>query len=245
VENSVKIGLIQTRGIGDIIIAAPIAHYFIGQGHEVFWPVESRFHSFVQAAFPDIRFIPVYDEQTGYANFDYFYGRPEAELKRLGCDTIFCLYSHLLDLDIIDTQLAYSLKFDEYKYAVAGVPFDQKWQLTVTRNPGREQDLIEHLAIHRRYIVLHDQGEGFKLDIQLPDDLLRDYQIVRISALTDNPFDWLGVIERASMLLCVDSCFANLAEQLNLCSHKYLFLRSHTRGTPVFKNGWKFRSALP
>ncbi|MFZ4858803.1 MAG: hypothetical protein ACOYL3_20675 [Desulfuromonadaceae bacterium] len=238
-----KIGLIQTRGIGDIIIAAPIAHYFIGQGHDVFWPVESSFHSSVQAAFPDIHFIPVYEEKTGYATVDYFYNQPKAELERIGCVSIFCLYSHLLDLDIIDKQLAWSLKFDEYKYAVAGVPFDQKWQLSLTRNPEREQALFERLAIHRSYVLVHDQGEGFKLDIQLPEDLLRDYQIVRISTLTDNPFDWLGVIERAGMLLCVDSCFANLAEQLNLCSHKYLFLRSHTRGTPVFKNGWFFRSA--
>jgi len=241
----VKIGLIQTRGIGDIIIAAPIAHYFIGQGHEVFWPVESNFYSFVQAAFPDIRFIPVYEEQTGYATVEYFLSQPKAELERRGCDTIFCLYSHLLDLDIIDKQLAWSLKFDEYKYAITGVPFDQKWQLSITRNLEREQALFERLAIHGHYIVIHDQGEGFKLDIQLPNDLLRDYQIVRISTLTDNPFDWLLVIERASMLLCVDSCFANLVEQLNFCSHKYLFLRSHTRGTPVFKNSWFFRSAVP
>jgi hypothetical protein len=157
---------------------------------------------------------------------------------------MFCLYSHLLDLDIIDKQLAWSLKFDEYKYAISGVPFDQKWRLSVTRDPAREQMLFERLAIHSHYIVIHDHGEGFKLDIQLPDDLLRDYQVVRISHLTDNPFDWLGVIERADMLLCVDSCFANLIEQLNLCAHKYLFLRSHTRGTPVFKNGWFFRSAV-
>ena len=238
-----KVGLIQTRGIGDIIIAAPIAHYFIAQGHEVFWPVESSFYPFVQAAFPDIRFIPVYEEQTGFATVDYFLNQPKAELERRGCDAIFCLYSHLLDLDIVDKQLAWSLKFDEYKYAIAGVPFEQKWQLRVTRNPKREQELFDRLAIHGQYIVIHDQGEGFKLDIQLPDDLQRDYQVVRISAVTANPFDWLGVIERAGMLLCVDSCFANLVEQLNLCPHKYLFLRSHTRGTPVFKNGWFFRSA--
>ena len=239
-----KVGLIQTRGIGDIIIAAPIAQYFIGQGHDVFWPVESSFHVSVQAAFPEIRFIPVYEEETGYATVDYFYSRPKAELERIGCDSIFCLYSHLLDLDIVDKQLAFSLKFDEYKYAVTGVPFELKWQLAVTRDPGREQALFERLAIHRHYLLLHDQGEGFKLDIQLSEDLLRDYQVVRISALTDNPFDWLATIERASMLLCIDSCFANLVEQLNFRTHKYLFLRSHTGGTPVFKNGWFFRSAV-
>jgi hypothetical protein len=30
-------------------------------------------------------------------------------------------------------------------------------------------------------------------------------------------FDWIGVIERAKHLYCVDSCVANLADQLQLC----------------------------
>ncbi len=236
-----KIGLIQTRGIGDIIIAAPIAYYFIHQGHEVFWPVDSRFYAAVQAAFPEIRFILINKEETGDATLAYFYSQPLAELIAFGCDSIRSLYSYLSDLDIVDQKLAKSLKFDEYKYAITGVPFDQKWKLMVNRNLEREQALFDRLDIRGEYLVMHEQGSNFKLDIRLPEDMLLDYQVVRISELSDNPFDWIGVIDRASVFVCVDSCFANLAEQLNLCERKYLFLRSDIRTTPVFKNNWQFR----
>lgn len=236
-----KIGLIQTRGIGDIIIAAPIAQYFINQGHDVFWPVDSRFFLSVQTAFPEIQFVPICVDEVGDASLAYFVTQPFAKLTSIGCNTIYTLYSFLSGLNIVEPKLAKSLKFDEYKYAITGVPFNQKWNLVVNRSREREQALFDQLGISGEYLVLHDQGSNFKLDIQLPDDMLRAYQVVKVSELTDNPFDWIGVIERARALVCVDSCFANLAEQLDLCAHKYLFLRSAIQTTPVFKNNWQFR----
>jgi len=237
------IGLIQTRGIGDIIIAAPIAQYFIHQGHEVFWPVDDRIYSAVQAAFPEIRFIPIHmpinmEDDNGI--FSYFYGQPFAELARVGCDTVHSLYSSFHGMGVVNHKLAQSLKFDEYKYAIAGVPFSQKWKLKIARDPNREQRLFQQLNIRGDYLLMHDEAAGFKPDIQLPEDMLRDYQVIKISELSENPFDWIGVIEGASVFVCVDSCFANLAEQLNLCERKYLFLRSETSFTPVFKNNWLF-----
>ena len=236
-----KIGLIQSRGIGDIVIAVPIAKYYLDRGNQVFWPVDIRFYPFVQEAFPDIRFIAIDPGVTGEGTLDYWYNRPLLELNNHGCERIFCLYSYLSGLDIVNAKFANSLKFDEYKYATAEVPFAQKWKLRVTRNRAREQSLIEKLGISREFALVHEYGSNFRLDIRLPDDVVRDYQVIKISEVSDNPFDWLGVMERASMFVCVDSCFANLAEQLNLCSRKYLFLRSDMRFTPVFKNNWIFQ----
>jgi len=237
----VKIGLIQTRGIGDIVIAAPIAQYYVERGHDVYWPVDQRFHPFVQTAFPVINFLPVDQSVTGDATLEYFYSQPLAQLQEMGCEQIFCLYSYLSGLDVVNAKLAKSLKFDEYKYAVANVPFSQKWGLRVNRHRERELQLVEKLGIERPYALLHEEGSNFKLEIQLPSDVQERLQVVRISSITVNPFDWIGIIESASLFACVDSCFANLAEQLNLCADKYLFLRSDIRATPVFKNNWKFR----
>lgn len=236
-----KIGLIQTRGIGDIVIAAPIAQYFISRGHEVHWPVDVRFQSFVQAAFPEIHFLPVDHRETGEATLAYFYSYPWQQLQQVGCSQIHCLYSYLSGQDVVNAKLANSLKFDEYKYAVASVPFSEKWNLRLRRSLEREQALIRKLGIERDYVVLHEDGSNFRLTIELPQDVTDRYQVVKISALSANPFDWIGVIERASMFVCVDSCFANLAEQLDLCAVKYLFLRSDIRATPVFKNKWLFK----
>ena len=54
-----KIGLIQTRGLGDIIIALPIAAAFARRGHTVHWPVNAAFVPFLQHAAPAVQFIPV------------------------------------------------------------------------------------------------------------------------------------------------------------------------------------------
>lgn len=236
-----KLGIIQTRGLGDIIIAAPIAQYYTDLGFTVYWPVDNRFLNSLQSAFPSINFLAVDTEVHGSSNYDYFYGEPMRLLCELECDQIFSLYSYLSGLDVVNEKLANSLKFDEYKYAVAQVPFDRKWTLNIKRDKARETALKEKLGIYKPYALLHEEGSNFKLSIELPPDVIERLQVVRMSALTDNPFDWLGVIEEANMFVCVDSCFANLAEQMNLCADKYLMLRSDIRATPVFKNGWKYQ----
>ena len=74
----------------------------------------------------------------------------------------------------------------------------------------------------------------------MPQHCAENFQIVEITTLTDSPFDWIYTIEHASKLLMIDSCFANLTEQLNIPVEKYLILRSGTGETPVYRNGWKF-----
>jgi hypothetical protein len=235
-----RTGIVQTRGIGDVVIAAPIAQHFIERGHEVHWPVDARFVAAVQAAFPEIRFHAVDATQTGESTFEYFYQRPVDLLIEAGCESTHCLYAYLSGIDIVNRKLADALKFDEYKYAVAGVPFACKWALRVARDRQREQALIDRLDLREPYVLLHEEGSNFKVTIDVPADLVRTHQVVRVTPLTDNPFDWLGVIERAAMFACVDSVFANLAEQLDLCAHKVLFLRSPMATTPVLRNGWQF-----
>jgi hypothetical protein len=237
----VAIGIIQTRGIGDIVIAAPIAQHYVALGYRVLWPVDSRFLASVQSAFPEIEFIPIDARLLGDASYEFFYGEPMRLLQQHDCEFIYSLYSFLSGLNVVDEKLAKSLKFDEYKYAVAQVPFERKWALKIARNREREDALREKVGIVGPYVLLHEEGSNFKLSIELPEDVMQRYQVIRVGMLTDNPFDWLGVIEQASMMVCVDSCFANLAEQLNLCHDKYLMLRSDISATPVFKNGWKFR----
>jgi hypothetical protein len=240
-----RIGLIQSHGIGDIIIAAPIAQHFIALGHDVHWPVSDRYFPFVKAAFPEIGFISVEADCWGYNSLDHTYNRPLAELQALACDEIFCLYSNMVAEQgitfehIVDTRLANSLKFDEYKYAVAKVPFAKKWQLQITRDSTREKALFDRLGICRDFVLIHSHGSNFSIEIQPTEEMERDYQIVQLTEITDNPFDWLGVIESASMLYLLDSCFANLVEQLDIGKARTLFLRSGVRSTPVFKNGWE------
>ena len=59
-----KIGIIQTRGIGDIVIALPIARHFVDAGHAVVWPIYEKFIRPFRAAAPYVEFVPL-PEQHG------------------------------------------------------------------------------------------------------------------------------------------------------------------------------------
>lgn len=229
-----RIGLIQTRGIGDIIIALPIADHFIGQGCEVFWPIDLRFIPFVKQVAPHVNFLPV---EQGAGFFDEY---PMRELRKAGVDRTIMLYSYLTHRPIANPRLAQSLKFDEYKYAIAGVPFVRKWELSIKRDMRREMALHEKLNIRGPYICIHTTGSDFKLNLKIPDDWSKQYQIVQVSELTENPFDWIYTFEHAAKLAMIDSCFSNLVEQLNIPNEKYFICRSPVLFTPVMKNGWKF-----
>jgi hypothetical protein len=238
-----KIGLIQTRGIGDLVIALPIAEYFIERGNEVYWPIDPKFLSFMQKANPRVKFIAVDapDRREGQGAREYFFDEPLQKLKALNCNPIFCLYSYMGGMKVANERLSNSLKFDEYKYAVTKVPFSEKWKLKIERDKERELDLFRRLDIKGQYICVHSEGSNFKTRIDLPAEWSKDFRIVPVSTLTDNVFDWIYTIENAAKLVMIDSCFSNLAEQLNIECEKYLVLRSGAQFTPVYRNGWVFK----
>ena len=233
-----RLGIIQTRGIGDIIIALPIADHYIANGYEVYWPIDERYCAMFQPIKPSINFLPVSHRDP--PDYEYFLTEPFELLRQYQCEKTLILYSYLGDRNIADLRLTNSLKFDEYKYAIAGVPFERKWTLDYTRDIEREQALFEKLGIGGEYACVHDQAWTMKDSVEVTTEMTGGLPIVRISALTDSIFDWRLVIERAAKLIMVDSCYANLVEQLNLDNDKSLIVYSPVSYTPVYKNGWKF-----
>jgi hypothetical protein len=239
-----NIGLVQTGAIGDIVIALPIAKYWIEQGHRVFWPIDSRFFEFFREAAPYVDFLPVDIKLTGVSNGVYFVEAPKAMLAAVHCEQVHVLYSFLGAYPLEHRNFAHSLKFDEYKYAVTGVPFREKWNLQLTENTGRQADLRRQLQLPDDYIVVHEEGgpgSNFHRAIQLTPEHQRERRIVKIQPLTASPFDWIDVFRGAAEIHVVDSLHANLIEQLRLPVRKTLYLRSEVRLTPVFSDGWQFR----
>ena len=230
-----KIGLVQTQRFGDLVIALPIARWFIRHGHQVFWPIHPSYMSAMNFAEPAIEFLPV---EAEYESVDYFYDKPERLLAEAGCERVFHLY--LYPDKVTDAQLAVTVKFDEYKYAITDVPFAEKWNLALRRDPDRELALYNSLGITREYVLVHDTGSNFAASVTLPTAWLDRYQVVTIDRRTDNPFDWIHTIEKASKRVFLDSVFANLTDQLNIVGDNHLILRSVINATPVLKNGWQF-----
>ena len=238
-----KIGLIQVRGIGDILIALPIARWYMERGHQICWPIDAAFIGFLSSAAPDIDFMPVVEDKAG-GHLEFYYHQPRRLLEAAGCEQIVTLYSYLSDADVAAPKLADSLSFDQYKYAVAGVPFDRKWTCRIERDRGRELALFNSLRIEGEYIVIHSRGHDALVEAMLPAEWKQRYRLIHISELTDNPFDWIHTLEHAAKLVLLESGFSNLVELLDIGREKYLLLHSPAQWTPVYKNGWQFVPAF-
>ena len=238
-----KVGFIQSGAIGDILIALPAAKWYADRGYEVFWPINQSFVPFFQKAAPYVQFLPVPPDAPSY---DYLLGLPQRALAAHGVTDIFILYIYLGSNGQKfefgqPPRMPDALKFDEYKYAITGVPFAEKWNLHLERDADAEARVLEAISAHIPYTIVHESPAGNRRNIesQLPPS--EATRVLRVQTITDSPFDWLAAFERADIIACEDSLYANLVEQHNIATKKYLFLRSACRETPVFKNGWLFR----
>lgn len=206
----------------------------------MYWPVDGRWQQFLQEAAPYVTFLPVRHDADPAS---YLVTLPEAALQASEVERIHMLYSTLNNvggIKVENEKYPEYMQFDQYKYAVAHVPFSEKWNLELARNRAREEKLFDSLGVTREFICVHRRSGSFAPDFGIPPEWESTHDVVEIDERSASPFDWILTMERAAKLVFIDSVFANLAEQLNLPMEKYLILRSPGPGTPVFKNGWTF-----
>jgi hypothetical protein len=233
-----KLGVVQSRGLGDIVITLPIAKYYYDQGWDILWPICEEFMPSVIDNVPWIKWIPV---QTDSGSF--FYDQPMERLKNFKCDEIICLYQHLTGHNFMDEKYFQYTKFDQYKYIKAGVPFLEKWKLAdcITRFPEREQALYDQVVKNPNYAVVHLEGSDARADFDR-SMIPSDWQTVEIIPRTGSIFDWLTVIERAQSIIMIDSVFSNIVDQMGLGEDHYFIQRSHIGLTPVHNLPWTWLS---
>lgn len=228
-----RIGLIQSRGLGDIVIALPIAKWYHDLGFEVIWPIDEKFYPSFKDSADYVNFIPF----KFMPSLEGFYTTPLKLLHENKCSKIFTLYSYLSNLPINQRDLYNSLTFDQYKYAISKVPFQEKWNLCIKRDKQREEHLFNKLIKQDDYVLIQDTGSNVKVNLIIPNQY-KNYNKIYIDESTDSIFDWLKIIENAKVLFLIDSCFANLVEQLKIKTPKYFIFRSICNFTPVMMSKW-------
>jgi hypothetical protein len=231
---SKKLGIIQSRGLGDLVIALPIAGYYHKQGWNILWPICEEFIPSMTRAAPWVKWIPIKPD-TG----SFFYDVPMQRLKNFKCDEIICLYQALTGHNFHDEKYFQYTKFDQYKYIKAGVPFLDKWKLAeyITRDHDREQELYDRLVTNPNYVVTHLKGSDVVATYD--DNIIPEgWQVINIDEQTDCIWDWLTIIERAQSLIMVDSVFSNIVDQLGIGEDRYFIQRSHIGLTPVQGQDW-------
>lgn len=234
-----KIGIIQSRGLGDIVIALPIARHYHEQGWSVYWPICEEFHSNFKDTVPWVTWVPIPKDSGGF-----FYDVPLAKLNELKVENAICLYQALTGHpELVGRQEFQITKFDQLKYHAAGVPFLEKWTLDkcITRNPQREQALKDKLNIKEgeSYVVVHLEGSDHKATYD-PSWIPAGWRVIEVTAQTDCVFDWLGVLEGAEAIIAVDSIISNIVDQLKITEAVdcYFIPRSHIHLTPVLGGTW-------
>lgn len=229
-----KLGIIQSRGLGDIIIALPIAYHYHLQGYQVHWCVTDIWAEQLRHHAAWCTWHPVKDD--GHM---FYYDLPMAILKDVGVDEIICLYNSLTGHPEFGQEAYFQhVSFDRYKYLRAAVSFEEKWQLNqaITRDFNREQTLKHDLAIKEPYVVTHLTSS--EQTVSLPPGLIPpEYRIIPITN-QGYIFDWLTVIEQAEALVMTDSVFANLVDQLKIPTEKYFIPQHHIQLTPQHMMNW-------
>ena len=239
-----KLMIIQSRGLGDIIIALPIAKYYHDLEYEVHWPICSEFYGSFKDTAPYVNWHPMTTDPQG----EFFYAEPIRIAQDLGCDEVICLYQSLNVVPELSKVPYFQIQhFDEFKYSKAQVPFLKKWTLRdcITRNRRREEELYNKLVTEGTpYYVTHLEGSNFTAT---PDLAAMPADWVRIdinsTTQTDCIFDWLKIILDSQAVICIDSCVSNMIDQLQIEGDKYWIPRSHIHLTPVLGTEWKILEA--
>ena len=244
--NKQRLGIIQSRGLGDLIIALPIADYYRQQGRDIYWPICEEFMSSMTQAVPWVHWIPIPTDSGSF-----FYDVPRQRLKNLGVEEVICLYQSLTGHPEFAQRPEFQITgFDQIKYHIAGVPFLRKWLLKdcIIRNPEREHALKDRLKIkdNEPYVVVHLEGSDYKTAID-PSWIPQGWRTIEVTAITDSIFDWIGVLEGAESIIAVDSVMANLVDQLGIADQvdSYFLPRSHIHLTPVLGCAWTVLDPSP
>lgn len=235
-----KLGIIQPGKIGDIIICLPIAKWYHNKGYQVIWPVDRNIINNFIGYVDYVDFIPV--------NFDC--EQAKMACYQNNCNTIIDLSFTIPNANNMNSSnyLQQELfSFDEFKYHIADVPFEEKWNLDIIRNSAREKELFDSLYKNQNYVVVQENSSdrNRKVSWENTEKLRVDIEPFKSQSV----FDWLTVLEKADQHILIASCFTNLLDQLNIVADKqYVLMKEgydgkplkdgHLRGMPRLRLKW-------
>lgn len=134
-------------------------------------------------------------------------------------------------------------QLEQQFYRAAGIPFEKKWEsFHINRDSVREKALEEKLRTPAEYVFVHDDNRYPIADARITSSLPR---VRPQRGLTDNIFDYCGVIERAKEIHAIDSSFMFLIDCLPCkAPNQKLFIHRYARPDnadwqlPILKKNW-------
>lgn len=185
-------------GLGDHIICNGLVRYLtkLTGANDVWLVVKKQNINNVVRMYADdrrIKFIPVSSDSEFYQfRMDW----SKVILARIG-------FEKCRDAD-----------FDVSFYDSVGVPFQERWNSWYCdRNADSEKNMIDELNLPTKFALVHDTSSIGKFDLSVNTDL----PVIRVSRIKSETsiFDWIGIIERATEIHCVDSSFIHLVNSVS------------------------------
>lgn len=226
-----KLLLIQPGAFGDIIVCAPIAKWYADKGYEVYWPIREKFMS-VLKEFPYVTPL-ILSEETLHDDW-------------LRSDVLHILpmtknYDKVINLadrgPHAPAQGLYE-SFEQCKYRLAEVPFEEKHKLQWTRDKKREDEIYDRYVKSSEYVFVHNTSSN-KERVAIPTSVNKPI------VLCDDPegyniFDWYKVAINASEIYCTESSIWAFLDGIvnDTIEERYLLPRNKMSGSTV-SSYWK------
>jgi hypothetical protein len=201
----------QPSGLGDIVFIQKIAHHYKNQGYKIVWPL-----------YPYVAWLKPYLAQEGIEFPLLGYDRKIMEpfdhsdqFYYLMGSTYALFRKPVVALDFIYLSCGPSTLLDDEmmtgKYSVADVSHDD-WQSYVKLNRDFEKEnklFYEVLGLRDDvpYTLINETCSSHRVDINP-----RGPSVYLSSIPGYTLFDWIGVIEKCSKLITVDTSLPHLAE---------------------------------
>lgn len=220
-ENNPTIFIVPHGGLGDHLVCLPIYRHF-AQTHNVLIPVKTHNLPSVQWM---LRGLPV----------AFFAITNDEQVKRL-VDVAVKRGAEVLRLGMFGKGFD-EKRWSECMYEQAGIPFEKRWSdWKVDRDLSREFE-----PPTEPYAFVHeDPKRGFILDrarVPMSIKIVCPYP-----GVTDNIFEYCRLIENATELHLIDSCFAILADSLTTLKAKRKVVHLYARENalpPTYQPGWE------
>lgn len=214
--------LIQPGRMGDLLICQGLARSL----DITHWVIHRQYDYVFKKHWPEFRTVLVqrYRHRDAYRQLDRI-GNYEAVDILFGFDPSRELHKRFF---------AGNVPFDEFKYQVAGVPFERKWtHFTWKRNLEGESKVLKSLHLEKPYVFVHDTTDT---DNTTPIEIDAK-NVIRPQVIPGTTLlDWYQVLCNAEEVHCIDSSFANFIELANIPVKKYLYLSNRGSTTGEYKN---------
>lgn len=183
-----RIKIIQPAGLGDILFCSKIAKKLLSEGNEVYWPV-----------------IPYYSWIKDYIQIDGLLWEDSESIDRV--------------IDLQSAGRVYpEVPIMDAKYKMVGMTY-AGWQAYVgyERYLDREKALFDKVTHGKPYCLICEIFASPPHPLRRFIEKSSEFENVYLEWFEGFvPFDWCKVIEEASELRMVDTCYTHIIETLNL-----------------------------